>query len=208
MLRSGKGLRILAALAGMTGLAAAVSIVMAAQAKDKTSFREEVRSVYYGFLVLEYSSPATSEDLGLPFYPGAKSLRSWRYLALSKAEGSAKEKDGRLAGYLAQAFFSTSDAPKKVVAFYKARLLRLRSPRAEPLGARAGQVGKRVGLEPSSAGSETFLFSTLDKDTLTVRIFADPKSGQTQIQLNRASPTKAPLLVPPAERGPGEGLLI
>jgi len=153
-------------------LAVTISLVLAGQTKAGISFKEAVDSPLYGRLTLEYRSPATPEDLGMSFYPGAGLERSFVY--------SAKEKDGESAGYLAQAFFTTPDTADKVIAFYK------------------GELGKELQIESPPKCRETLLFRSLGRDILTVRIICGSKTSDNQIELSRAGPTKAPhLLVPP-----------
>ncbi len=177
----------LALAAAIASVGAAV-IAVAAQPGDKpTSFREEFLSLYYGQIVLEYASPATAEDLGLPFYPGAKLERSWRYLA--------KEKDGRPAGYLAQAFLVTPEEPEKVAAFYKAKKgLKETTDLSDAL--------------KSALTGERLLFGELDGHALTVTIEREQKTSRTKITLSRAGPSKTPWSPGQEEQGPGKSILL
>jgi hypothetical protein len=138
-------------------------------------FKESVSSLYYGELRLNYRSPVTSQDLGLPVYPKAKLLRSWRY--------GAREKDGRPQGYLAQGFFQTSDRPEKVAQFYRAKL--------------------GADWEAKSSSSETVFSLHRGEKVWLIRISPGSKNGAA-IELSRADKTKPSLLSPDYDKYPPE----
>ncbi|NIM06571.1 MAG: hypothetical protein GTO55_09060 [Armatimonadetes bacterium] len=167
---------ILALLSILLALGIIASIVIAARNSEARSFQEKVDDSDYGNFTLDYSSPATSEDLGMPLYPGADLERSFVY--------SAKEQDGEGSGYLAQAFLITPDRAEKVAEFYKA------------------QLGRKVSIDPKPKKDEIFLFSELEDDTLTVRIVSRRENGKTRIMLSRAHLREITRKEPPQEEKP------
>jgi hypothetical protein len=82
---------------------------------------------------LEYTPSATAEDVGLPFYAGAKVTHSFVYKAAAP--------DGKRVLYYASAILLSADSPDKVAASYREKLPG--HPDAETL---EGERGRRLVL--------------------------------------------------------------
>jgi hypothetical protein len=102
-------------------------------AAPKLAPRTEEMPVGDARAAVDYTPSATAEDLGMPFYPGAKVTDSFVYRATAPG--------GKRVLYYAAAVLSSADSPDKVAASYHEKLAG--HPNAEAL---EGEPGRRLVL--------------------------------------------------------------
>ena len=102
-------------------------------AAPKLAPRTEEMPVGDARATVDYTPSATAEDLGMPFYAGAKVVDSFLYRATAS--------DGKRVLYYASAILSSTDSPDKVAASYHEKLPG--HPAAEAL---EGELGHRLVL--------------------------------------------------------------
>jgi len=175
--RSGPLLRIalvgpLLASLSLVGAASSPSPVQEGMLLDGTPVR------------VEYQRSATSEDLDLPFYPEARTEKSFAYTVTT-------EEDKHVLRY-ACAVLITSDAPEQVAASYASQLPG--NPQPETI---ESKEGKRLVLAVGTPG-----------EVRTVTIMGHASGARIQLiratepEVPAAAPREPPRLRPPY-RGPG-----
>ncbi|MCJ7821742.1 MAG: hypothetical protein MUQ26_01450, partial [Armatimonadetes bacterium] len=163
--RSSRG-RILLLFSAAALLAVAAYWVLAAS--QPSPVREEMR-LDGRPVTVEYADSATSEDLKLPFYPGAEIETSFVY--------TVETRGGVPITYYASAILVTADPPDKVAQAYRSQLPGNPEPEKidDPSGERyvlavaGGNEVRRVSITARDGGSRVELMRATRPDV--------PKSG-------------------------------